>query len=66
MVLIEEAERLNADCVIVLGGCVRNGYLSNMVYARVLCGTALCNNGAARKVLMNGDYGRVDYAKSTL
>ena len=60
---MEEATRLeDVDCIIVLGCQVRqDGSLSHMLRDRLIRGVGLYQAGAAPKLLMSGDHGRVDY-----
>lgn len=59
----EEAAALeNVDCILVLGCKVwENGVPSHMLEDRLKRGVALYELGAAPKLLMSGDHGRVDY-----
>lgn len=59
---IEEAASLDADCILVLGaGVYSGGQPSPMLSDRLDYGIRLYENGAASKLLMSGDHGRVDY-----
>ncbi len=52
----------NYDCVLVLGAGVRNdGTPSHMLEDRLKTGLSLYDAGAAQKLLMTGDHGRVEY-----
>lgn len=52
----------DADCILVLGCFVRDdGSPSHMLSDRIDRGIELYNAGAAPKLLMSGDHGRVDY-----
>lgn len=57
----EEAAPLAADCIIVLGAGVRNGAPSPMLQDRLDTAIALYKSGAAKKLLMSGDHGQLDY-----
>ena len=59
----EEAAKLeNVDCILVLGCLVRDdGSPSHMLQDRLRRGIELYDLGAAPKLLMSGDHGRVDY-----
>lgn len=58
----EQAAQNDADCIIVLGCWVQdNGVPSNMLRDRIDTGVALYQTGAAPKLLMSGDHGRVQY-----
>ena len=59
----EEAEKLeDVDCILVLGCMVHSdGSPSHMLEDRVKRGIELYHLGAAPKLLMSGDHGRVDY-----
>lgn len=60
---VEQAAELeDVDCIIVLGCQVRDdGSLSHMLRDRLICGMEVYKAGAAPKLLMSGDHGRVDY-----
>lgn len=52
----------DADCIIVLGCWVQdNGVPSEMLRDRIDTGISLYHDGAAPKLLMSGDHGRVQY-----
>lgn len=56
------AELENVDCILVLGCLVRDGGKpSDMLSDRLRRGVELYQEGAAPKLLMSGDHGRVDY-----
>lgn len=58
----DEAPGLDADCVIVLGAGVRDdGTPSHILRDRIDTGVLLYAAGAAPKLLMSGDHGRVEY-----
>jgi len=58
----EQASKLDADCILVLGALVwKSGQLSLMLEDRVLEGIALYGKGASGRLLMSGDHGREDY-----
>lgn len=59
----EDAARLEeVDCILVLGCGVReDGTPSDMLYDRLARGVELYELGAAPKLLMSGDHGRVEY-----
>ncbi len=58
----QAAELEDVDCIIVLGCKVNDGGVpSNMLYDRILRGVELYQAGAAPKILMSGDHGRVEY-----
>lgn len=62
IILPETAAAYNADCILVLGCGVRSdGSLSDMLADRVECGVELYKHGAAPKIIMSGDHGRIDY-----
>ena len=60
---VQEANKLaDIDCIIVLGCLVRDdGTLSDMLRDRLIVGVKLYEAGAAPKIIMSGDHGRVDY-----
>ena len=52
----------DVDCILVLGCWVKdNGQPSSMLYDRLTRGLELYDLGAAPKLLMSGDHGRVTY-----
>lgn len=57
----EDASKMNADCILVLGAGVIEGRPSHMLMDRLLQGIALYNAGASERLLMSGDHGRKDY-----
>jgi len=58
----EEAARLDADCILVLGaGVWDGGSPSHMLTDRLEVGISLYEAGAAPKLLMSGDHGREEY-----
>lgn len=59
----EEAAQLReVDCILVLGCLVKDdGTPSHMLQDRLRMGVELYSSGAAPKLLMTGDHGRVDY-----
>lgn len=58
----EDLENFDADCILVLGCLVKDdGTPSNMLYDRLRRSVELFEVGAAKKLLMSGDHGRVDY-----
>lgn len=58
----DEAVKLNADCILVLGAGVRaDGRPSPMLEDRLLQGIALYKMGASNKLLMSGDNTRKGY-----
>ncbi len=63
IVLPEEVdENLQFDCILVLGCLVKEGGRpSDMLADRLRRGVELYKNGAAPKLLMSGDHGRVEY-----
>ncbi len=62
IISVEEAAELDADCIIVLGAGVRpDGTPTWMLEDRILVGQELYEKGAAKKILVSGDHGRVDY-----
>lgn len=62
IITAEEALGLgDFDCILVLGCAVRDSGPSLMLTDRLGCGVELYHLGAAPKLLMSGDHGRVDY-----
>ena len=58
----DEAVKLNADCILVLGaGVIADGRPSPMLEDRLLQGIALYKMGASNKLLMSGDNTRKGY-----
>ncbi len=58
----EAADLEDIDCIIVLGcGVGADGSLSGMLEDRLTQGVELYKAGAAPKLLMSGDHGRVNY-----
>jgi len=60
---VEGARKMNAECVIVLGAGVdgATGTLSWMLKHRLDTAIELYKSGAAPKLLMSGDHGRIGY-----
>ena len=63
IISVEEAAKLqDVDCILVLGCLVRDdGTPSHMLQDRLRRGVELYELGAAPKLLMTGDHGRVEY-----
>lgn len=62
IVTVEEASKLDADCIIVLGAGVRNdGSPTWMLEDRIIIGDKLYKEKAAPKIIMSGDHGKADY-----
>ena len=62
LTLEETATLKDVDCIIVLGCLVRDdGSLSAMLRDRLIRSIELYKAGAAPKIIMSGDHGRVDY-----
>lgn len=58
----EDAAKLqNVDCILVLGCGVHDDEPSHMLSDRLSRGIELYESGAAPKLLMSGDHGRVNY-----
>lgn len=58
----DEADLMDADCIIVLGaGVWDSGRPSPMLEDRLLQGIELYQNGASDRLLMSGDHGRKEY-----
>lgn len=58
----EQAQGMNADCILVLGaGVWSEERPSPMLQDRLDCGLSLFESGASDKLLMSGDHGRKDY-----
>ncbi len=63
IISVDAAAQLeDVDCILVLGcGLTANGQPSAMLHDRLTQGVALYQRGAAPKLLMTGDHGRVNY-----
>ena len=58
----EEACKLDADCILVLGSSVQpNGTLNRVVRERVDTALTLYESGVSQRLLMSGDHGKVNY-----
>lgn len=58
----EATELEGVDCILVLGCLVKNnGEPSDMLADRIRRGVELYKNGAAPKIIMSGDHGRMSY-----
>ena len=49
------------DCILVLGAGIRQGRPSDMLADRLDVAIELYKNGVAKKILVSGDHGQVDY-----
>lgn len=49
------------DCILVLGAGIRQGRPSDMLADRLNVAIELYKNGVAKKILVSGDHGQVDY-----
>lgn len=59
---IDEASKVTADCILVLGAGVRdNGSPSHILEDRLLYGVELYKKGVSNRLLMSGDHGRKEY-----
>ena len=62
IVSAETAEEKSADCILILGCLVRADNEPSLILRdRLDTGIALYNAGAAPKIIMSGDHGRVSY-----
>lgn len=62
IITFEEAEKLEVDCILVLGAGVRDdGSVSPILHDRLKQGIDLYFTGASDRLLMSGDHGRHDY-----
>ena len=62
MITEQEADRLDADCILVLGAGVWSGGVpSHMLADRLDCAVGLYKSGASDRLLMSGDHGQEDY-----
>ena len=67
IITAEEAAKLDADCILVLGCGVReDGTPSLMLRDRLETGISLYEGKVASKLLMSGDHGRKDYDEVNL
>lgn len=58
----EEASKLDADCILVLGAHVRDDESPSLILRdRLVRGVELYNAGASDRLLMSGDHGTVQY-----
>ncbi len=57
----DDASKMNADCILILGAGVIEGRPSLMLTDRLLQGIDLYKAGASDRLLMSGDHGRKDY-----
>ncbi|MBQ7014715.1 MAG: YdcF family protein [Clostridia bacterium] len=59
---VDEASKLEADCILVLGSGIKlDGTPGKVLTDRLDKSLALYENGAAPKLLMSGDHGRTNY-----
>lgn len=59
---VQEYQKLNADCIMVLGASIHaDGTPSDMLRDRLDVGVALYRAGAAPKLLLTGDNGQIEY-----
>ena len=59
---VEEASSLDADCILVLGSGIKlDGTPGKVLTDRLEKSLVLYENGAAPKLLMSGDHGRINY-----
>ncbi len=61
IISLDDASKMNADCILILGAGVIEGRPSLMLTDRLLQGIDLYNAGASDRLLMSGDHGRKDY-----
>lgn len=62
ILLKEDAYKIDADCILVLGAGVKADKTpSAMLNDRLVTSIDLYTNGAGDKLLMSGDHGRIDY-----
>ncbi len=62
IISLEEAYRIDADCILILGAGVRDdGSPSNMLEDRLITGTQIYKNGICNILLMSGDHGTEEY-----
>ena len=62
IVSLDEASRMDADAILVLGARVQdNGEPSGILEDRLLTGVAAYQNNVSDRLLMSGDHGQEDY-----
>ncbi|MDT3700120.1 MAG: ElyC/SanA/YdcF family protein [Thermincola sp.] len=62
IIAIEQAVKLDADCILVLGaGVWSGGRPSHMLEDRLIQGIDLYEKGASDRLLLSGDHGRKEY-----
>lgn len=62
IISLEEASKLHADCILILGAKVKtNDTPSNILEDRLSRGIELYALGASDRLLMSGDHGKVNY-----
>lgn len=62
IISLDEAAKINVDCIMVLGAGVRSdGSPSPMLEDRILESINIYNNGVANKILMSGDHSTKGY-----
>ena len=61
-IITDKSEKLeNIDCILILGAGIWNNQPSPMLEDRLLEGISLYKKGISSKIIMSGDYGKVDY-----
>ena len=58
---IEEIDRDNIDCILILGAGIRENNPSPMLEDRLITGIDLYNNNISNKIIVSGDHGRESY-----
>lgn len=62
IISLEEADKFQADCIVVLGAGIRDdGSPTWMLEDRIKIGDKLYQNHAADKIIMSGDHGRENH-----
>lgn len=56
----------DVDCIIILGAGIWGDRPSSMLEDRLLQGISLYKEGVAKKIIMSGDHGRIDYDEVNL
>ena len=59
--ILENVEKEDIDCILVLGAGVRNGKPTDMLADRLLTAIDLYNKKVAPKIIMSGDHSKADY-----
>ena len=58
---IDKIDKLDIDCIIVLGAGIRGNAPSPMLEDRLITGLELYNKNISNKIIVSGDHGRANY-----